>query len=78
MPGKDRLIEVGSNIRKWRHLKGVKQETLAITLDISPVSISKIETGKTDIPLNRLFDIALALDIPVEFLFSDPATRIGS
>ncbi len=34
--------------------------------------MSKIETGKTDIPLKRLFSIAEALGIAVELLFVDP------
>ena len=73
---KDKLIEVGNNIRKWRNLKGIKQEMLADDLEISKVSISKIETGKTDIPLLRLFAIAAALDIQVQLLFFDPQTII--
>lgn len=70
------LIEIGGNIRKWRNLKGIKQESLADELEISKVSISKIETGKTDIPLKRLFSIAEALGITVELLFSDPFSVI--
>ena len=69
---KEKLLEVGNNIRKWRSLKGMKQEFLAGELEISKVSISKIETGKTDIPLNRLFEIASILNIKVQLLFSDP------
>jgi transcriptional regulator with XRE-family HTH domain len=72
----DKLIEVGNNIRKWRNLKGIKQEMLADELEISKVSISKIETGRTDIPLKRLFSIAVALGITVELLFSDPYSLI--
>lgn len=69
---KEKLVEVGNNIRKWRTLKGFKQDFLASELEISKVAISRIETGKTDIPLNRLFQIASALDIKIELLFSDP------
>lgn len=74
---KDKLIEVGNNIRKWRNLKGIKQEMLADDLEISKVSISKIETGKTDIPLLRLYQIASSLGIQVQFLFIDPYTLIN-
>lgn len=69
---KEKLIKVGNNIRKWRTLKGIKQEVLAEELEISKVSISKIETGKTDVPLRRLFDIASALEIDIQMLFEDP------
>ena len=68
----NRLIVVGGNIRKWRSLKGLKQETLANELEISKVAVSKIENGKTDIPLKRLFAIATALQIGVHHLFFDP------
>jgi DNA-binding XRE family transcriptional regulator len=69
---KEKLLEVGNNIRKWRMLKGIKQELMAEELEISKVSVSKIETGKTDIPLNRLFQIASVLGIKIQLLFSDP------
>ena len=74
---KDKFIEVGNNIRKWRNLKGIKQEILADDLEISRVSVSKIETGKTDIPLLRLYQIASSLGIQVQFIFLDPYTLIN-
>ncbi len=74
--GNEKLLEVGANIRKWRDLKGKKQESLAEELDISPVALSKIETGKTNIPVKRLFDIADVLHINVQLLFTDPGNII--
>ncbi len=76
--GSDILKMVGNNIRKWRTLKGIKQEQLARELEISKVSVSKIETGKTDIPLKRLHAIAKILDLKIELLFSDPVDIISS
>jgi transcriptional regulator with XRE-family HTH domain len=72
----DKLVEVGANIRKWRDLKGMKQEALAQELDVSTVALSKIENGKTNIPLKRLFAIASILKIDVQLLFKDPDTII--
>ena len=69
---KERQFEIGNNIRKWRILKGIKQELLADELEISKAAISKIETGKTDIPLSRLSQIASVLNIKIELLFTDP------
>lgn len=66
------LFQVACNIRKWRQIRGIKQEHLADELGISRVSISKIESGKTDIPTSRLFAIAFALQIRIQLLFSDP------
>lgn len=72
----EKFLEVGCNIRKWRNLKGMKQDFLADQLEISKVSISKIETGKTDIPLKRLFAIASIFEIRIQLLFSDPNSLI--
>ena len=72
----ENLFQVASNIRKWRTLRGIKQEALATILNISSVSLSKIETGKTNIPILRLFEIAIALNIKVQMLFIDPCTII--
>jgi len=71
-----KLIEIGNNIRNWRQLKGMKQDGLASEIEISKVSISKIETGRADISLLRLFAIASALQIQVQLLFSDPSTLV--
>jgi len=69
-------VKSEKNIRKWRELKGIKQDSFAEELDISTVSLSKIETGKTNIPLKRLSAIASALNIDVRLLFTDPGTII--
>lgn len=76
MPPTTQQIEIGNNIRKWRHLRGFKQEILADELNISNVSLSKIETGKADIRLNRLFQIAAILQIPIELIFRDPSSQV--
>ena len=76
MPDSSKLIEIGSNIREWRNLRGYKQEMLADEMDISKVSLSKIETGKTDIRINRLFQIAGILGITIEMIFQDPSSQV--
>jgi len=45
---------------------------MADQLGISKVALSKIETGKTDIPLSRLLDIAVILQLEIHLLFVDP------
>lgn len=70
------LMEIGSNIRKWRNLRGMKQDVLASAMEISKVTISKIECGKSNISVNRLFTIAKILEIKVELLFKDPLTQV--
>lgn len=74
--GYDRL-RVGSNIRKWRSIKEMKQKDLAAALRMSEASISNIENNLTDVTLSQLEDISVVLDIPVEHLFSDPQESLS-
>jgi transcriptional regulator with XRE-family HTH domain len=63
---------VGSNIRKWRSIKDVKQKDLANGLRMSEAAVSNLENDLTDITLSQLEDIAIVLDIEVAQLFTDP------
>lgn len=63
---------IGQNIRKWRELKGVKQELLALDIGITKAALSNIENNKTDINLHRIEDIANSLDLEIMKLFCDP------
>ena len=63
------LLKIGINIRKWRELKGIKQEQLANQLGITKAALSNIENDKTDISLHRIEDIARCLDLEVMKLF---------
>ena len=66
------LLKIGINIRKWRELKGIKQEQLANQLGITKAALSNIENDKTDISLHRIEDIARCLDLEVMRLFNNP------
>ncbi len=65
-------LNIGNNIRKWRELRGVKQEQLAIRLGITKAALSNIENNKTDISLHRIEEIAVCLELEAMKLFSDP------
>lgn len=65
-------MRIGSNIRKWRGMKDMKQKELSSALRISEAAFSNMENDMTDLTLSQLEDIALTLDISVEQLFSDP------
>jgi transcriptional regulator with XRE-family HTH domain len=69
--GYDRL-KIGSNIRKWRGIKQIKQKDLAHSLQLSEAAISNIENDLTDISLSQLEDIAITLQLELEQLFVDP------
>ena len=62
---------LGLTIAFYRRARGLTQSELAEAVQISRTHMSNIEAPntKTSIPLNLLFDIAEALDIPVKELF---------
>jgi transcriptional regulator with XRE-family HTH domain len=65
-------VKIGSNIRKWRSVKDIKQKDLAAALRMSEAAISNIENDLTDISLSQIEDISIKLDIEIAQLFSDP------
>lgn len=65
-------LTIGQNIRKWRELKGIKQQVLARELGITKASLSNIENNKSDVNLHRIEDIARCLGIDSMSLFRDP------
>lgn len=63
--------ELGLTIAYYRKLKGLTQLQLAEATNISRTHMSNIEApgGKTSVSLDKLFDIADVLEIPVQDLF---------
>lgn len=62
---------LGLTIAYYRKLRGLTQAELAEATNLSRTHISNIEApnGKTSISLNKLFDIADVLEVPVRDLF---------
>lgn len=73
---KDLNETIGSNIKAWREIKGIKQEWLATKIDLGKSSLSQIETGKTEITVSRLSEIAMVLEIGIFLLFENPYERL--
>lgn len=65
-------IKVGENIRIWRELKDLKQFDLAQRIKISPEALSNIENGISKPNIERMEDIADALEIEVAQLLVNP------
>jgi transcriptional regulator with XRE-family HTH domain len=70
-------MKIGSNIRKWRNIKEVKQKDLASSLRMSEAAVSNMENDLTDLTLSQLEDISLALELPLEKLFADPQETLS-
>lgn len=56
---------IGKNIRKYRELKGISQEYMALKLDITQASYAKLENSTTKINVERLFDISQLLETDI-------------
>ncbi len=62
---------LGLTIAYYRKARGMTQSELAEAVEISRTHMSNIEApnSRTSISLNKLFDIAEALEVPVKDLF---------
>lgn len=71
MPNEEKLKRLGLNIAYQRKLKKLNQSQLAERIGISRTHMSNIEAPNmaTSLSLEVIFNIADALEIPVETLF---------
>jgi len=60
---------IGARIRLRRLTTNVSQEGLAFELNLTFQQIQKYEKGTNRVAASRLWDIARALDVPVEYFF---------
>lgn len=67
----EKYIRLGLNIAYYRKLRGLTQIQLAEAVDVSRTHISNIEAPNmlVSVSLDKLFDIADALDVSVYRLF---------
>lgn len=64
---------IKANIRAIRESKGLTQEQMALRLGMNRQSYWTLENGKTQLVSERLFDIANALNTPLEkFIIDGP------
>lgn len=64
-----KFARIGSKIRKIREEKRLKQEWLGKKVSLNKSEISRIENGKRNITLEKVYEIADALNIPPSSLF---------
>ena len=63
------LASVGSIIKELRLQKGMTQNELAIQCNFEKASMSRIESGKTNITLLTLRKISRALEVEIRDFF---------
>src|SRR5712691_1069322 len=69
MIGKDDLLKaLGRKVRHLRQASGWSIERLAAASDLSPRFLSDIEAGRGNVSIARLWQIAAALQQPVQLL----------
>jgi transcriptional regulator with XRE-family HTH domain len=68
---------IGKRIKQAREDKGLTQEKLAESLDVSNAYISKIERGKTDVGLKRLSEISVVLEESMGYLLNGTNSSSG-
>ena len=62
-------MSIGDRIKHYRKLRNMTQSELARRLDVQDATISKYELGTvTNIPWERLEQLAAALDVPTGWL----------
>lgn len=65
------FAQLGLTVAYYRKLKGITQAELAEAVNLSRTHISNLEAPHmpTSISLEKLFDIAEVLDVPIQNLF---------
>lgn len=69
-------LDMGQRVRAARTAQGVSLRRLAAQLEVSPATLSAVETGQTGLSALRLSRVAQLLDVPVAELFDLPV-RVG-
>lgn len=64
-------VHVGARLRERRLRLGMSQEQLAESVGLSFQQIQKYERGVNRLGASRLFEMARALGVPLEFFYAD-------
>jgi len=63
---------IGARLRELRTARALTQESLALESGLSRNQIIAVEWGRSSIAVERLFDLADALGVPVSALLEEP------
>ncbi len=62
-------LHVGKRLRRRRRLLGLTQQQLAESIGIRFQQIQKYECGGNRVTASRLYELAMALNVPVNYFF---------
>ena len=67
----DLLARVGDRVRKARELKGLPRRVISETSGVSMRYLAQLEAGEGNISIGLLKRVALALDMPLDWLLGE-------
>ena len=62
-------IHIGEKIRSRRHILGMNQTDLGKKIGVTFQQVQKYEKGHNKIVASKLFDLAVKMDVPVNYFF---------
>ena len=72
----NRRVEIGRRIREARRRRGLSQSEVSQAAGITQASLSNYETGKRELPLSTVMNLAAALDVPLGDLMEIPDVMV--
>jgi transcriptional regulator with XRE-family HTH domain len=64
-------VQLGGRISLLRRARGMSQAELAKKLGVTPQQVQKYERGTNRVSAVRLYEIATALDVRIQYFFDD-------
>jgi transcriptional regulator with XRE-family HTH domain len=65
-------VHIGLRIRQLRTVIGLTQQMLGAAAGLSRQHVQIYETGAYSVPVSRLFELAIALNVSPSFFFEGP------
>ena len=66
------LNTIGKRLREMRTQKGISQENLALSAELHPTYIGRLERGEKCPTIDTIYKLAKALEVPIIDLFDIP------
>lgn len=70
-----RRASLGARLREVRLSRGLTQESLALESGLSRNQLIAFEWGRSSLAIERLFDLADALGVPIHELLTEPSSE---